>query len=401
MRMNASVPVQYPSVLLHHLANYRLDLRSQGYSDETIRIYLACLRKLDAAAAAEGIDLKALVDRHFHGKPLITLGGKAVMRVEGFHAFVQFLARKKLLAPHGLDAEIDHLLSRFAKHLDENRGLRPITIKLYKTVAERFLLHCFTDELQTQRLSARDVLSFFSVAGNHVRYINSALKTFLRYLFQIELITKPLAEGLPAVRRIRKQRLPRFLTADQLERVLEGFPGTNPIERRNRSIVLLLARLGLRLREALSLRLEDIDWAAGDVLIRGKGNYFDRMALPMEVAAALTRYIENDRPASKSTSLFVDHKAPFEGLATGTQLYRELVETFARLGISLPERTGTRVFRHTFATQLVSQGKSLAEVANLLRHRRLNTTMIYARTDLKRLREVAPPWPVLKRRIVR
>lgn len=132
--------------------------------------------------------------------------------------------------------------------------------------------------------------------------------------------------------------------------------------------------------------------ALRDVLIRGKGDDFDRVALTAEVAACLTSYIENDRPPAKSTCLFVDHKAPFPPLEGGAQLHRELIDTFKRAGVDMPARTGSRVIRHTFATQLVREGKSIAEVANLLRHRRLNTTMIYARTDLKkRLRDVAQP----------
>lgn len=396
--MNASVTAQGPSVLLSYLANFRVELRSQGYSAQTIKLYMSRLRGLDRLASAEDVDLRILVDRHIHGQPLVTRLAGAVMHVEGFYALVQFLARKKLLAPHGLQAQIEHLLSRFAKHLDENRGLRPASITQYKAVADRFLRHCFKDDLRTQRLSARDVLGFLSAVGNHVRYINTAIKTFLRFLFQAGLISKPLAEGLPAVRRNRKQRLPRALTPGQLEGVLEAFPIATPIERRDRAIVMLLARLGLRMREALDLRLEDVDWAAGDVLIRGKGDYFDRMALPSDVAAVLTEYIEKDRPATRSACLFVDHKAPYETLTKGTNLHRRLRVMFKDAGIDVPTRTGSRVFRHTFATQLVSEGKSIAQVANMLRHRKLATTMIYARTDLKRLREVAPPWPITKRR---
>jgi site-specific recombinase XerD len=398
--MNASVTAQGPSVLLSHLANFRVELRSQGYTAQTIKHYMSRLRRLDRAASAEGVDLRTLVERHLNGQPLLAAFGTTTA-FEGFHALVQFLARKKLLAPHGLQAGIDHLLSRFERHLSENRGLSPVSIKQYRSVAEKFLEHCFKDELQIRRLSARDVLSYLSAAGNHVRYINSAIKTFLRFLFQAELITKPLAEGLPAVRRLKKQRLPRFLTSDQLKSVVEGFPTATAIERRDRAIMLLLARLGLRLREALSLRLEDVDWAAGDILIRGKGDYFDRMALPPDVATVLTAYIEDDRPPSKSACVFVDHKAPFEPLAVGTQLYRELVRTFDKAGIQMPARTGTRVFRHTFATQLVNEGKPIAVVANLLRHRRLNTTMVYARTNLKRLRDAVQPWPIPQRRAAR
>lgn len=392
--MNASVTAQGLSVLLHHLNNYRLDLRTQGYSDDTIRIYLASLRKLDAAAVAEGIDLATLVDRHVQGLSLATVAGKTVTRVEGFQALVAFLAKKKLLVPQGLQAQVDHLLSRYRRHLTVDRGLRPASIGMYAAVADRFLRHCFKEELHVQKLSAYEVLSFLSLPKHNARHINSALKVFLRFLFQAHLISKPLAEGLPAAKRIRKQRLPRNLPPDQIEALLESFPSSTAKERRNRTIAIVMARLGLRPQEAVGLRLADIDWAAGDLIVRGKGGYDDRVALSAEVAAALSAYIERDRPTTKSGFVFVDHKAPFEGLLHGNVLARQLNKSFAELGLDVPSRTGSRIFRHSFANNQLNAGKSLVEVANMLRHRRLTTTMIYARTDLRRLRPVAPPWPM-------
>jgi hypothetical protein len=126
MRMNAFVSAQGPSVLLHHLDNFRLDLRSKGYSKDTIRIYLANLRKLEAAASAESVDLKGLVDRHVNGQPLLTRRG--FVRVDGFQALVEFLARKKLLAPQGLQAQIEHLLARYKAHVP--LGPRPLLHRL-------------------------------------------------------------------------------------------------------------------------------------------------------------------------------------------------------------------------------------------------------------------------------
>jgi site-specific recombinase XerD len=156
----------------------------------------------------------------------------------------------------------------------------------------------------------------------------------------------------------------------------------------------IMARLGLRPQEVASLLLADIDWAAGDFTVRGKGDYHDRVALSVDVAALLARYIERDRPPTKSPFVFVDHKAPFQGLLRGNVLTRHLNKAFKTLGLKIPPRTGSRVFRHSFANNQLNAGKSIVQVANMLRHRRLTTTMIYARTDLKRLRVVALPWPI-------
>jgi site-specific recombinase XerC len=294
--MNASEPAQGTSVLLHHLHGFRLDLRSQGYSDDTIRMYLASLTKLDAAAAAEGNDLRTLVERHLNRQPLFTRAGKGVMRVLGFHAMVSYLARKKLLAPRGLQAELEHLLSRYTRHLAVERRLRPASISVYVHLAERFLRHCFKDELRVQKLSANEILSFLSLPGHSARHINAALKAFLRFLFQAHLISKPFAEGLPAAAHITKRRLPRALSPDQIEALLASFPESTPKERRDQVIAMIMARLGLRPQEAASLLLADIDWAAAEFIVRGKGGYEDRMPLPADVAACRACRTHPNRP---------------------------------------------------------------------------------------------------------
>jgi site-specific recombinase XerD len=273
------------------------------------------------------------------------------------------------------------------------------SISVYVHLAEKFLRHCFKDELRVEKLSVHEILSFLSLPAHSARHINAALKAFLRFLFQAHLISKPFAEGLPAAAHITKRRLPRALSPDQIEALLASFPASTLKERRDRVIATVMARLGLRPQEAAGLLLADIDWAAAEFIVRGKGGYEDRMPLPADVAALLSHYIEHDRPPSKSPFVFVDHKAPFQGLLRGNVLTRHLNKTFKKLNLDIPPRTGSRVFRHSFATNQLNAGKSIVEVANMLRHRRLATTMIYARTDLQRLRVVALPWPIVHGRV--
>ena len=394
--MNSSTPAQARSVLRHHLPDFRVHLKSKGYSAETIRVYLICLRALDRAAGAEGLDLLQLAERHADGLPLVSNAGK--INSTGFAAFLGFLAKRKLLVPRGREAQIAHVMARFAHYMRREAGLSEATITLHGRVAIRFLHHRFQgDAVETREITAKDVLAFLSLPKHHFKYIAVGLKALLRFLYIKGQIAQPLANGIPGIRRRYKQRLPRSMKPEQLERFLEGLPTGDVRERRNKVMIVLLARLGLRLGEVLRLTLDDIDWDNGTVLIRGKGKYLDRMPLPQDAGQLLFTYITQDRPESISRVVFLRDRAPYTAIAR-TSLPIALKDMLQGAGIENTRNTGSRIFRHTFGTEILNNGAPIAEVANAMRHRTLTTTMVYARTNLARLRALARPWPVAERK---
>jgi site-specific recombinase XerD len=159
-------------------------------------------------------------------------------------------------------------------------------------------------------------------------------------------------------------------------------------------MVLLIARLGLRAPEVVAIQLDDIDWRAGELVVRGKGQNHDRVPIPPDLGEALTDYIRQDR-VSTSRALFVTDRAPRGPFKDGQVLNTILKKAFARTGVTPPCRyVGSHVLRHSLATNLVRQGASLAEVGDMLRHRSRASTMIYAKLDIERLRSIAQPWPV-------
>jgi site-specific recombinase XerD len=379
--------------LLHHLPDFRVHLKSKGYSVETIRVYLICLRALDRAAAAEGLDLLQLAERHASGLPLVSNVEK--INNTGFAAFLGFLAKRKLLVPRGRDAQIAHVMTRFGHYMRREAGLSEATITLHGRVAIRFLRYRFQgDAVETREITATDVLAFLSLPNHHFKYISVGLKALLRFLYIKGQIAQPLANGIPGIRRRYKQRLPRSMKPEQRERFLDGLPTGDARERRNKAMIALLARLGLRLGEVLRLTLDDIDWDNGTVLVRGKGKYLDRMPMPQDVGRMLFTYITQDRPKSTAHAVFLRDRAPFTAIAR-TSLPIALKNMLKAAGIENTRNTGSRIFRHTFGTEILNNGAPIAEVANAMRHRTLRTTMIYARTDLARLRVVARPWPVV------
>lgn len=393
MRLNSSTPAQAPSVLRHHLPDFRVHLKSKGYSAETIRVYLICLRALDRAAAVEGLDLLQLAERHASGLPLVNNVEK--INNTGFAAFLGFLAKRKLLVPRGRDAQIAHVMTRFGHYMRREAGLSEATITLHGRVAMRFLRYRFQgDAVEIREITAKDVLAFLSLPNHHFKYISVGLKALLRFLYIKGQIAQPLANGIPGIRRRYKQRLPRSMKPEQRERFLDGLPTGDARERRNKAMIALMARLGLRLGEVLRLTLDDIDWDNGTVLVRGKGKYLDRMPMPQDVGRMLFTYITQDRPKSTAPAVFLRDRAPFTAIAR-TSLPIALKDMLKGAGIENTRNTGSRIFRHTFGTEILNNGAPIAEVANAMRHRTLRTTMIYARTDLARLRVVARPWPVI------
>ena len=185
--------------------------------------------------------------------------------------------------------------------------------------------------------------------------------------------------------------LPHYLEAHEVERVLSTCDRRRKIGKRDYAIFLLLARLGLRAGEVTQLTLDDINWRAGELLVRGKGARVDRLPLLQDVGKALAEYLQKARPACSSRRVFIQCKAPFEGFA-GPQCVSNLVRmALIRLDLN-PAHRGAHVLRHSLATGLLRNGASLAQIGQVLRHQLPQTTEIYAKVDFGALRPLALPW---------
>jgi site-specific recombinase XerD len=164
------------------------------------------------------------------------------------------------------------------------------------------------------------------------------------------------------------------------------------IGKRNYAILLLLARLGLRAGEVVTLTLDDIDWEAGLITVRGKGKRAAQMPLPVEAGAAIADYLRQARPDCSSRRVFIRQNAPLVGFANSVAICSLVDRALERAGVE-PAYRGSHLFRHSLATEMLKQGASLFEIGDLLRHRRPDTTTIYAKVDLVSLRSIALPWP--------
>jgi site-specific recombinase XerD len=246
-------------------------------------------------------------------------------------------------------------------------------------------------------LCAADVTGFVVRQASRLspvrgKLIVTALRSFFRYLWQRGAISKDLSSCVPTVPNWSLSTLPRFLTADDVERILRGCDRKTPIGRRNYAILLLLARLGLRAGEVVGLNLEDIDWSTSQITIRGKGGTSAPLPLAPDVGAALAAYLRDDRPRCSTRRVFIRHRAPFVGLGNSSTISALVMRALNHAGVESVHK-GAHVLRHSLATSLLRQGGSLDEIGELLRHRSPNTTAIYAKVDVAALHTLALPWP--------
>ncbi|MDR6504240.1 site-specific recombinase XerD [Burkholderia ambifaria] len=207
-------------------------------------------------------------------------------------------------------------------------------------------------------------------------------------------MTSDLAAVVPSIRRWNLASLPSYLLPDQIQWVLlDASKRDTPVGRRDYAILLLLARLGLRANEIVSLDLDDIDWRAGTLVVHGKGRRCAELPLPADVGVALANYLKRGRPQSRSRQVFVRHLAPHRGFASSSAVFYIARSALDRAGIDAVATRGAHLFRHSLATQLLKSGASLTQIGQLLRHESPDTTRIYAKVDVDALRALGLPWP--------
>jgi len=204
-----------------------------------------------------------------------------------------------------------------------------------------------------------------------------------------------LATVVPTVANRSFSGLPKFLAPDETQRLLQVCDPETLAGRRDYAILLLLARLGLRAAEVVHMMLEDIDWDAGELVIRGKSRREDRLPLPEDVGKALAEYLRDGRPRCSSRRVFIRLSAPHQGFSSSVAICDVVRRALSRAGLN-PAFKGAHLLRHSLATRMLRGGASMAEIGQILRHRLANTTEIYAKVDLTALRALAEPWPEVR-----
>jgi integrase/recombinase XerD len=292
---------------------------------------------------------------------------------------------------------VEDLLARYRCYLVTERGTGAATAADYAAKTRRFLAaRQNAGALDLAGLSTADVTAF--VAGNcpsmrkgTAKLTVSALRSLLGYLHVAGDIPWPLAWAVPAVATWRLASLPAPLEPGQVAAMLAGCDTGTASGRRDLAMLTLLARLGLRAGEVAALALDDIDWRAGEITVTGKGRRSERLPLPADVGEAVAGYLRDGRPEpfDGTRQVFLRIPAPHRGL-TPTGVTMAVFAAAQRAGLG---RVHAHRLRHSAATGMLRAGASLPEIGQVLRHRRLLSTAIYAKTDVPALRTLARPWP--------
>jgi integrase/recombinase XerD len=388
-----------------YLDSFIHGLAGSQYKPATINTYRLILLQIGRAMDAEGVKPSELTPNEAERL------GRMVPRRHGQTLCPHNLARR--FAAHLLDIGVAEpvpltkvqsaraeLFADFESYLVKQRGLSPRSVPHSLHFARRFLDYRFGEELpDLASLRPADAIGFIEhVMGSARRdkTVVTHVRIFLQYLFGRGATATNLALAIPRKQQHWGERLPRHLSPEGVEAVLAFVRNNGRHGARDYAMLLLMARLGLRAAEVIAIQLDDIDWRAGELLVRGKGKLHDRVPISPEVGDALSRYLQNERGPAACRTLFVSYRAPHRPFKDGQIVNAILKDALVATGQKpVTPYVGSHLLRHSLATQLVNSGASLDEIGDVLRHRSRASTMIYARLDIDGLRSIAQPWPVV------
>lgn len=310
--------------------------------------------------------------------------------------FVAYLRRTGVVAAApAMQSETPPLVAAFSAWMRRHRGLAPSTIVGYERAIGIFLA---VEGREPVRYTAAGVRAFVVTCTRersraYAKWIVRAVRLWLRFLAAQGLGPVGLDAAVPTVPEWRLSALPRYLEPAVVERVIAACDCATPHGCRDRAILLLLARLGLRAGDVAGLQLADVNWAQGTIRVCGKGRRTVLLPLPQEVGDALLAYLQGKRPRVALNSVFLCTRAPYRPFATSASIADVVRLALARAGVDDAPSRGAHLLRHSAATAMLRAGSSLETIGALLRHVSPDTTAHYAKVDVATLATVAQPWP--------
>jgi site-specific recombinase XerD len=384
------------------LESYSTSLNEEGYSHESflgktwfVIRFSRWLRQrhIEMAEVTLGVGQRFLRDKPYRRGDPTTL-----------RHFLLWMHSRGLISAQALQprekSEVDTLVEEYSAYLLSERGLAATSAEVYAAITRRFLTRtCPRGRSDLRALTAARIRDFAIQEARRFRTSKAAslltcvVRAFLRFVHYRGYVDRPLVGAVPAVAHWSMASVPRALPLKAVRRVLtESRLRRSACGLRDRAILLVLARLGLRAREVMLLELDDIDWVNACIHVCGKERQERPLPLPHDVGEAIAAYLRKGRPASSCRRVFLRTRAPWRGVAKSSSISAIVGRALMRAQV-MSATHGAHQFRHSLATNMLRQGASLTEIAQVMRHRDPNTTRIYAKVDLNALREVALPWP--------
>jgi site-specific recombinase XerD len=371
----------------------RAEMTRMDYAASSVRDTTQSMGRLSDWLAVRGVTVSELT-------PEVVKAFRAAQRPRcesGLGGALRVLREHGVVPTAAVSSDpVDVLITEYRRWLTAERGLSSETVRCYGTQAKTFLRGLPSPLGEAlHELDAAAVTGFVVAQTRSAGSIESAkalviaTRSLLRFLHVDGRISAPLVGAVPAVAGWRLGSLPRGLGHDQVQALLSAHDTTRPVGLRDHAVLMILARLGWRGAEVAALRLDDVDWHSGEILVRGKGSRVERMPLPVDVGEAMAAYLTGGRPSCSCPTVFVTARAPYRPLEA-TSIRATMYRACDQAGLP---RMGAHRLRHTLATDLLRAGASLVEVGQVLRHRSQLSTTVYAKVDHEALRTLALPWP--------
>jgi integrase/recombinase XerD len=395
-------PVRVVGPLQPYAAGFRRHLKEVGYtplSAANLERVLAHVSRWLDARRLQPRDLSVVRLEQFL-RVRRAAGYTCWRSMRGLAPMLEYLRRIEVVPPPPIpkaQTAVERFFDGYRTYLVGQRGLVATTIWNYVHLVDRFVTKYGGREADFSGLTAEEVTRFVvhecrRVQVGQAKLLVTALRSLLRYLQMKGFTSHSLAGAVPGVAGWRLTGLPRDVDLRVVHLLLESCDRRTAIGLRDYAALLLLERLGLRAGEVAALQLDDIDWRQAEIVVHGKGGQVDRLPLPEDVGEAVATYIRRGRAKVASRAIFLTNRAPFQAASSGvvTAIVRS-----ACLRAEVPPFSAHRL-RHTAATQMLRNGTPLVEVGQVLRHRSLQTTAIYAKVDRSSLGTLARPWPVVE-----
>ncbi|MGD0235025.1 MAG: site-specific integrase [Syntrophorhabdales bacterium] len=384
------------------LEGFAKELRQMGYEKITAQHRIRAAGHLLHWMEREGIPIsdvtESLLERFHKHLERCRCPGFGPIRSDlftGDRLFLDYLRSTGSLTSSVEPNRDPPLLVAFRQWMKQVRGVCDRTLYHYGFSIRALLARLGEDpsRFDAQRLR-QFVLETSRYSGRGAaKMCTKALHMFLRFLVSEGQCAANLEAAIPVLAHWRLSSLPRYLLPEDVERVVTSPDPSTPVGRRDRAILLLLARMGLRAGDIIKLRLGDIDWEEAKIRVCGKGCRLTYLPLTQEVGDAVVDYLKTGRPQTDTEVLFLRARAPFRGLGAHNTVSTIVAQAMRRAGVTCPSRGAAHVLRHSAATAMLRHGASLQEIATVLRHRSIETTQIYAKVDVTALQRIAQVWP--------
>jgi site-specific recombinase XerD len=389
----------------HLLEDFAEELNQVGYAEITARGHLRAAEHLVYWVSQKGRSINTLDERlvedfvhHLNQCRCPRYGHTYRLKLrQGARLFFNRLQRTGVVSLPLIKQTVEDppLFAAFCEWMRLQRGTSDRTLYNYGR-ALRDLLKSLGEE--PGKFDAQNLRKFILERSQRcgwaaAKHSFTAARMFLRFLIAEGKCAAALEAAVPVLAHWRLSSLPRYLQSDEVELIIDSCDLSTPVGKRDRAILLLLARLGLRAGDIVQLRLGDIDWHGAWVQVSGKGRRQTRLPLTQEIGKAIVAYIQEGRPQSDADRVFIRARAPFRALASHSAVSVIVNRAMRRAGVTCPSRGAAHLLRHSAATSMLGQGASLQEIGAILRHRSIQTTQIYAKVDVVALRQIAQPWP--------